>query len=101
MDFAWFVWNRDHQGPPTLHRISWGNEAPWPGHPRISAAGSAMTATSPSPLLSVYSGRDCIGFVYARGRSGFEAFTADQKSLGVFRTQREAATAIPEIKDER
>ena len=60
-----------------------------------------MTATSPSPLLSVYSGRDCIGFVYARGRSGFEAFTADQKSLGVFRTQREAATAIPEIKDER
>ena len=22
MSFAWFVWSRDHQGPPTLHRIS-------------------------------------------------------------------------------
>jgi hypothetical protein len=22
--FAWFVWSRDHQGPTTLNRISWG-----------------------------------------------------------------------------
>ena len=22
MAFAWFCWNRDHSGPPTLHRIS-------------------------------------------------------------------------------
>jgi hypothetical protein len=22
--FAWFVWDRDHDGPPTLQRISWG-----------------------------------------------------------------------------
>jgi hypothetical protein len=21
--FAWFVWSRDHKGPPTLHRFSW------------------------------------------------------------------------------
>jgi hypothetical protein len=21
--FAWFVWNRSHSGPPTIHRISW------------------------------------------------------------------------------
>jgi hypothetical protein len=24
---AWFVWDRDHSGPPTLHRISWSAEA--------------------------------------------------------------------------
>jgi hypothetical protein len=23
--YAWFVWQRDHQGPPTLHRISCGD----------------------------------------------------------------------------
>src|SRR6516165_832174 len=23
MAFAWFVWDRGHNGPPTLHRISW------------------------------------------------------------------------------
>ena len=27
--FAWFVWERDHTGPPTLHRLSWEiNEQP-------------------------------------------------------------------------
>ena len=24
MPFAWFVWNRDHSGPATVDRISWG-----------------------------------------------------------------------------
>jgi hypothetical protein len=23
MAFAWFIWNRAHQGPPTVHRLSW------------------------------------------------------------------------------
>jgi hypothetical protein len=53
-------------------------------------------ATSTSPMLSIYDGQRCVGFVYARGRTGFEAFTADQRSLGTFRTQREAATAVME-----
>ena len=30
----------------------------------------------------------------ARGRAGFEAFGADERSLGTFPTQREAADAI-------
>ena len=50
-------------------------------------------ATS-SPMVSVCDGRDCIGWVFNRGRAGFEAFDRDQKLLGIFRTQREAATAI-------
>jgi hypothetical protein len=27
MAFAWFVWDREHQGPTELHRISWDNES--------------------------------------------------------------------------
>jgi hypothetical protein len=27
MAFAWFVWDRDHQGPTELHRLSWESAA--------------------------------------------------------------------------
>jgi hypothetical protein len=47
-----------------------------------------------SPLVSVYSGRVCIGFVLNRGSSAWEAFTAEQKSLGVFATQQDAIAAV-------
>jgi hypothetical protein len=49
---------------------------------------------SDAPIATVYSGQCCIGFVINRGSAGFEAFTADEKSLGLFPTQREAAAAI-------
>jgi hypothetical protein len=54
-----------------------------------------MTNT-PSPTVSVYSGRVCLGRVLRRGRAGFEAFDIDQKSLGTFLTQREAVAAVPD-----
>jgi hypothetical protein len=47
-------------------------------------------------MISVYSGRECIGWVFARGRSGFEAYDAAQQSLGIFATQREATVAVME-----
>jgi hypothetical protein len=47
-----------------------------------------MTATT--PLLSVYDGQVCIGWVLARGVRGFEAFSAGERSLGVFES-RDAA----------
>jgi hypothetical protein len=49
---------------------------------------------SDAPIATVYSGQVCIGFVLNRGAAGFEAFNADEKSLGLFPTQREAAAAI-------
>jgi hypothetical protein len=55
-----------------------------------------MTSTSSSPMVSIYDGQQCCGWVYARGRTGFEAFTADQRSLGTFATQHEAAVAVME-----
>jgi hypothetical protein len=53
------------------------------------------TNTSPA-MLSIYDGRTCVGFILARGKTGFEAFTADQRSLGIYPTQREAAAALPD-----
>jgi hypothetical protein len=45
-------------------------------------------------LLSAYEGQRCIGFVCSRGKLGFEAFDTEERSLGVYATQREAAAAI-------
>ena len=38
--------------------------------------------SSVTPMLSVYDGRQCGGFVLARGRASFEAFDATEHSLG-------------------
>lgn len=49
---------------------------------------------SDPPIISVYAGQVCLGFILNRSTAGFEAFNADEKSLGLFTTQREAAAAI-------
>jgi hypothetical protein len=44
-----------------------------------------------TPLISIYDGRACVGFVLARGPRGFEAFGSDaETSLGTFKTQAQA-----------
>jgi hypothetical protein len=54
-----------------------------------------MTRRTPaSPLCSVYDGRTCIGFVLSRGKQGFEAVRADDVSLGIFPSQREAIAVL-------
>ena len=52
-----------------------------------------MTAR-PSPLSYVYDGQQCLGHVLARGKAGYEAFDRDDKSIGIFETQRQAASAL-------
>ena len=54
------------------------------------------SASAASAMLSVFDGRQCIGHVVGRGRAGFEAYDADQRSLGVFASQRAAVDAINE-----
>jgi hypothetical protein len=44
-------------------------------------------------MLSVCDGQTCIGHIINRGRSGFEAFDADERSLGVFATMKLAFAA--------
>jgi hypothetical protein len=53
-------------------------------------------AKSTAPMVSVYSGKSCRGFVLNRGPAGFEAFDGDQRSLGLLPTEREAAAAVLE-----
>jgi hypothetical protein len=36
----------------------------------------------------------CVGFLIYRGKLGYEAFDGDEKSLGLFPSQDEAAAAI-------
>jgi hypothetical protein len=56
---------------------------------------TAATAKAPaSSLLSVYDGQRCIGMLLRRGPIGVEGFTAENESLGCFRTEDEAATAL-------
>ena len=45
-------------------------------------------------MLSVYDGQRCLGHIIARGKRGFEAFDADDCSLGTFPTEHEAADAV-------
>jgi hypothetical protein len=48
-----------------------------------------------SPMSYVYDdGRQCLGFIMARGKLGFEAIDRDDRSLGMFPSEREAASAV-------
>jgi hypothetical protein len=55
-----------------------------------------MNAPKPAtaPLAFVYDGRQCLGHVLSRGPKGFEAFDRDDRSRGLFETQRQAANAL-------
>ena len=53
-----------------------------------------MKNTTTAPLSYIYDGRECLGFVLARGKLGFEAMDREGKSLGIFDTQRQAANAL-------
>jgi len=46
------------------------------------------------PFASVYDDGGRIGVILARGRRGFEAYAADDYSLGLFPSPRKAAAAI-------
>jgi len=51
-------------------------------------------AISKTPLAYVYDGRQCLGLILARGKLGFEAFDRDDKPVGIFESQRQAANAL-------
>jgi hypothetical protein len=54
-----------------------------------------MTAQPAPTMVNVFDddGR-YLGVVFARGRSGFEAFDANERSLGLFETAKQAAGAL-------
>jgi hypothetical protein len=59
-----------------------------------------MTERTPPAMVSVYGGDDgktCLGFILTRHHD-FEAFDADEKSLGRFPTMTAAADAVSEAR---
>jgi hypothetical protein len=40
------------------------------------------------PMVSVYDGRACLGFILARGRADFEAFDSSHRVLAPHRSSR-------------
>jgi hypothetical protein len=54
----------------------------------------AMTSTTSAPMVTVTSGRDVLGFIIARGPRGYEAYSPDEVSLGLYPSRVEAADAI-------
>jgi hypothetical protein len=55
---------------------------------------SARSTDKSSIMVSVFDGRDCIGFVISRGKAGCEPFNADQKSIGLFSSEADAVAAL-------
>lgn len=66
----------------------------------MSKRSSKNFVPDPVEMLAVYlpnaNGRStrCISFLMPRGKAGFEAFDADDRSLGVFANQKLAADAL-------
>jgi hypothetical protein len=71
-----------------------------PGKPgddvlRVAGQGATMNhSTNKPPMISVYRGRDCVGFVFARGPQGYEAFDDEERPIGLFADEHAAAAAI-------
>jgi hypothetical protein len=55
---------------------------------------NSLPQKSAAPMLSIYDGQRCIGFILKRGKAGVEAFDANCTSLGVFATEPAAADAV-------
>jgi hypothetical protein len=55
---------------------------------------SAGDEFRPAALLSIYAGRTCLGFIIKRGREGFEAFSASERKLGIYKTASAAADVV-------
>ena len=70
-----------------------------PTRPRNERSASANTS-APAAMISIFDGRTCIGHVLGRGRTGFEAYDAEQRSLGTFASQQAAVDAINQITTE-
>jgi hypothetical protein len=49
---------------------------------------------STARMLSLFDGEICIGFLFDRGRSGWESYDRDDRSRGTFQKLGDAAAAV-------
>jgi hypothetical protein len=60
----------------------------------------SVPPSKPGQLIPIIVGESCRGFLYCR-RGEFEAFTIDEKSLGIFPDERKAIAALFDPKGAR
>jgi hypothetical protein len=53
-----------------------------------------MNTALATPLTPIMHNGRCLGFLLCRGRQGFEVFTRETESLGVYPSEREAIGAL-------
>jgi hypothetical protein len=61
---------------------------------QLVRSGHDEQSVPPTPMHYVYDGRECVGFVLARGHKGHEALDREQRSLGLFKTAAAAANVV-------
>jgi hypothetical protein len=76
---------------PATNKVNGPHTVSQAGKPRDR---EATPSDSAFQGLAVYDGQTCLGFLLPRGKSGVEAFDADDKSIGVFSDMKAAADAI-------
>jgi hypothetical protein len=54
----------------------------------------AASPHSASSWAAIYDGQRCFGHVIHRGKSGWEAFDANDQSIGIYKTPAGAADAL-------
>jgi hypothetical protein len=75
MAFGWFVWERAHRGPPSIHRISW--ERPEPPAPALGRRGRPKKGKEKGASGTIKRGSNSRAYVVARllrdGHAGLAA----------------------------
>jgi hypothetical protein len=51
-------------------------------------------STNKPPMICVYRGRDCVGFVFAPGPQGYEAFDHEERPIGLCADDHAASVAL-------
>jgi hypothetical protein len=84
-----------------LDQSSNANGLDWqPARKALTGAKGVSTAlANRADWFAVYDGQTCIGHFISRGRQGIEAFDAEERSLGLFATRREAFRAVSKAHD--
>jgi hypothetical protein len=55
---------------------------------------TAVPKPAAAAMLTVNDGQKCIGHIIARGKTGYEAFDVNDRSLGLYPSVKAAAAAV-------